>query len=568
MKRKMAALTAAVLALSLAACGTGSTASQTGGASQEASSSVASSISQSAGSAEAESRTESAGPEADSAGTSSVSADAAATDSAAETGSTAGTDDSDFSQVLVDDENIHVEIKGIEHDSLWGYTWKMNLKNHTDKTLMYSMENVSVNGVMSDPFWAEEVAPGKEANSDVSWSTSDFEDNDIEQVTEVSFTLHVCDSETFETDYADQEFTVYPLGEDAVQNNTRETGENDLTLFENDQCAMRVTGVNPDGEWGYTLDVTLVNNTDQDVYFSVDSDPDYGEMSHQKLDYLEAGARIDVNEGKKNPYDFALWKKTDKGIQWDSPWGKGRPGWHTECVVMINKNLGDYIDIHGGGADLRFPHHENECAQQEALHHNTLANFWVHNAMININGQKMSKSLGNTLWAKDIVLKLGTNLTRWFMSSVHYRKELNFSDEAVETARKELDKVLNPLKQADIKAQLAGVTFSDAYDEESYRAFLDQLDDDLNTPNAYTVIFDTVKKINGALRQRDIDFETVGKLSRSVEKMLNVLGIVVDHPVLDEEARDLYTKWNDAKKNKDWAKADEYRTALTQKGIL
>lgn len=305
-----------------------------------------------------------------------------------------------------------------------------------------------------------------------------------------------------------------------------------------------------------------------DVYFSVDSDPDYGEISHQKLDYLEAGARIDVNEGKKNPYDFALWKKTDKGIQWDSPWGKGRPGWHTECVVMINKNLGDYIDIHGGGADLRFPHHENECAQQEALHHNTLANFWVHNAMININGQKMSKSLGNTLWAKDIVLKLGTNLTRWFMSSVHYRKELNFSDEAVETARKELDKVLNPLKQADIKAQLAGVTFSDAYDEESYRAFLDQLDDDLNTPNAYTVIFDTVKKINGALRQRDIDFETVGKLSRSVEKMLNVLGIVVDHPVLDEEARDLYTKWNDAKKNKDWAKADEYRTALTQKGIL
>lgn len=271
MKRKMAALTAAVLALSLAACGTGSTASQTGGASQEASSSVASSISQSAGSAEAESRTESAGPEADSAGTSSVSADAAATDSAAETGSTAGTDDSNFSQVLVDDENIHVEIKGIEHDSLWGYTWKMNLKNHTDKTLMYSMENVSVNGVMSDPFWAEEVAPGKEANSDVSWSTSDFEDNDIEQVTEVSFTLHVCDSETFETDYADQEFTVYPLGEDAVQNNTRETGENDLTLFENDQCAMRVTGVNPDGEWGYTLDVTLVNNTDQDVYFSVEN---------------------------------------------------------------------------------------------------------------------------------------------------------------------------------------------------------------------------------------------------------------------------------------------------------
>ena len=188
-----------------------------------------------------------------------------------------------------------------------------------------------------------------------------------------------------------------------------------------------------------------------DVYYSVDSDPKYGEISHQKLDYLEAGARIDVNEGKKNPYDFALWKKTDKGIQWDSPWGKGRPGWHTECVVMINQNLGEKIDIHGGGADLRFPHHENECAQQESLHHNTLANYWVHNAMININGEKMSKSLGNTLWAKDVLDRLGTNLTRWLMSSVHYRKELNFSEETIDTARKELEKVLTPIRQYDIK---------------------------------------------------------------------------------------------------------------------
>ena len=155
------------------------------------------------------------------------------------------------------------------------------------------------------------------------------------------------------------------------------------------------------------------------MYFSVEADPKYGEISHQRLDQLEAGARIEVNDGKKNPYDFALWKKTDKGIQWDSPWGKGRPGWHTECVVMINQNLGEYIDIHGGGMDLKFPHHENEAAQQECTHHNALANFWVHNAMINIDGQKMSKSLGNTLWAKDIVEKLGTNLTRWLMSSVH-----------------------------------------------------------------------------------------------------------------------------------------------------
>ncbi|MCI6753953.1 cysteine--tRNA ligase, partial [Galactobacillus timonensis] len=199
-------------------------------------------------------------------------------------------------------------------------------------------------------------------------------------------------------------------------------------------------------------------STNGDVYFSVDADHKYGEISHQRLNELEAGARIDVNEGKRNPYDFALWKKTTKGIQWDSPWGKGRPGWHTECVVMINKNLGPLIDIHGGGMDLRFPHHENEAAQQECTHHNSLANYWIHNAMININGQKMSKSLGNTLWAQDVVDRLGTNLTRWLMSSVHYRKELNFSDETVETARKELDKVMNPMRSIDVKAALNGVT--------------------------------------------------------------------------------------------------------------
>ena len=305
-----------------------------------------------------------------------------------------------------------------------------------------------------------------------------------------------------------------------------------------------------------------------DVYFSVDSDPKYGEISHQKLDQLEAGARIEINDGKKNPYDFALWKKTDKGIQWDSPWGKGRPGWHTECVVMINQNLGDMIDIHGGGSDLRFPHHENECAQQEALHHNSLANFWVHNAMINIDGKKMSKSLGNTMWAKDIIQQLGTNLTRWLMSSVHYRKELNFSNETVDTARKELEKVLNPLKQVDVKASLANVTLTSDYDEASYRAFLDALDDDLNTPNAYTVIFETIKQLNQKMRVREIDFEDVGKLRNSVEKMLDVLGIVVDKVVIDEEGKDLYAKWNQAKKDKDFTAADTYRSALVEKGIL
>ena len=305
-----------------------------------------------------------------------------------------------------------------------------------------------------------------------------------------------------------------------------------------------------------------------DVYFSVEEDERYGEISHQNLDMLEAGARIDVNQGKKNPYDFALWKKTDKGIQWDSPWGKGRPGWHTECVVMINKNLGEIIDIHGGGMDLKFPHHENEAAQQECTHHNALANYWVHNAMINIDGQKMSKSLGNTLWAKDIIDQLGTGLTRWLMSSVHYRKELNFSEETVETARKELEKVLNPLKQADIRISLAQAEVTDEKDEESFRSFLDQLDDDLNTPNAYTVIFETVKKLNQSLRVREIDYASVNRIRNAVTAMLDVLGINVERTVLSEEDRELFRGWNGAKKAKDWGKADTYRNALSGKGLL
>ena len=307
---------------------------------------------------------------------------------------------------------------------------------------------------------------------------------------------------------------------------------------------------------------------DGDVYFSVDSVPTYGEISHQKLDMLEAGARIETNDMKKNPYDFALWKKTDKGIKWDSPWGEGRPGWHTECVVMINDNLGGMIDIHGGGMDLKFPHHENEAAQQEACHGNSLANFWIHNAMVNINGEKVSKSLGNTMWAKDVVDKLGTNLTRWLVSSVHYRKELNFSDETIETARKELEKVMGPIRQADIKSQLAGAVFTEDYDKDAYRAFLDAMDDDMNTPNAYAVIYDTVKKLNQTLRQREIDFAAAGLYRNAVEKMLKVLGIEVEKIVIDEEGKELFAKWNEAKAQKDFASADVYRAKLMEKGLL
>ena len=307
---------------------------------------------------------------------------------------------------------------------------------------------------------------------------------------------------------------------------------------------------------------------DGDVYFRTSSVADYGSLSNQNLDDLQVGARIEENDLKESPLDFALWKKTEDGIKWPTRYSIGRPGWHTECVVMINNNMGDMIDIHGGGMDLKFPHHENEVAQQEALHHNCLANYWVHNAMVNIDGQKMSKSLGNTLWAKDVVEKLGTNLTRWLVSSVHYRKELNFSEETIETARKELEKVLNPLKQVSIKEQLAGFVSDGTYDEESYNAFLDCMCDDMNTPNAYAVIFDTVKKINQGVRVKDIDFATVDKYVNSVEKMLKVLGITVDILQLSEEDKALFNAWNTAKKEKNFDEADKARNALMQKGLL
>lgn len=308
---------------------------------------------------------------------------------------------------------------------------------------------------------------------------------------------------------------------------------------------------------------------DGDVYFSVEADDKYGELSHQKLEDLNAGARVETNDNKRNPQDFALWKKTDKGIKWDSPWGEGRPGWHTECVVMIGKEFNHgMIDIHGGGKDLKFPHHENEMAQSECANHHHLANYWIHNGMLETKGGKMSKSLGNTQWAKDVIAQYGANHVRWFLLSGKYRDSLIYDDETFNAARSELNKIETALKQAEVKAQLAGIEFKDSYNEEKYQAFLDQMSDDLNTPNAYMVIFDTVKLLNQALRTREIDYKVVEENYNAIKKMLEILGIFIDEVKLDDEDKDLYQKWNEAKANKDFDSADKYRALLMEKGIL
>ncbi len=304
-----------------------------------------------------------------------------------------------------------------------------------------------------------------------------------------------------------------------------------------------------------------------DVYFRVSKIDSYGEISKQKIDDLLVGARIEENTKKENPLDFALWKKMEEGLRWDSPFSKGRPGWHTECVVMIDKVFNQEIDIHGGGMDLRFPHHENEVAQARACFHHSIAKIWMHNAMVNINGEKMSKSLGNVWWAKDVIDNLGANVVRWLINSVHYRKECNLSDEAIETAKTELNKVAVALRQAGVKLELMDANDETTVDE-SFNSFLKAMNDDLNTPNAYAELFETVKKINNSLRQREIELAVVSGLYNAIFKMLEVLGIKLERVKLSDEDKSLFTQWNEFKKQKNFDEADKLRLELANRGLI
>lgn len=309
---------------------------------------------------------------------------------------------------------------------------------------------------------------------------------------------------------------------------------------------------------------------DGDVYFRVNSVESYGKLSNQQIDDLMVGARIDENSKKENPLDFTLWKRTDEGIQWNSPWSVGRPGWHTECVVMINKEFhGEHtIDIHGGGMDLKFPHHENEIAQSRAAYETPIANYWIHNGMVNIDGEKMSKSLGNVIWAKDMIEKIGGNVLRWVFLSAHYRSPLNINEEAIETAKKELQKVQTSLKQAYVKLALADVEITDEAEDTLFTPFMDAMQDDMNTPNAFAALFETVKVLNQTIRQREVDLTFLQRIVKTVETMLDVLGIENNRLILSDEDKELHHKWKAAVKEKDFATADDYRARLIEKGIL
>ena len=306
---------------------------------------------------------------------------------------------------------------------------------------------------------------------------------------------------------------------------------------------------------------------DGDVYFRTSSVADYGSLSNQNLDDLQVGARIEENDLKESPLDFALWKKTEDGIKWPTRYSIGRPGWHTECVVMINKELGSLIDIHGGGKDLKFPHHENERAQSMAINESELANYWVHSGMIDINGVKMSKSLGNFITAKDILSKVDPMVLRWFLLATQYRDDVNVSDEIIESSKAELTKIITAYKQACVKLEVNDIKV-DGVDEDVYKRFMDAMADDLNTPNAYAVIFEIVKNINQLVRVKEINFEALGKEVNTLVRCMNVLGIVLPDMTMSLDDKKMYQEWMDAKSVKDFKKADELRTQLSQKGIL
>ena len=309
---------------------------------------------------------------------------------------------------------------------------------------------------------------------------------------------------------------------------------------------------------------------DGDVYLKVTDVPNYGELSGNSVEDLESGARININEKKKDPIDFALWKETDEGIKWTSAWGEGRPGWHTECCVMINsifKDQGGLIDIHGGGFDLKFPHHENEMAQAKAHNHNKLANYWMHNGFINVDNEKMSKSLGNVILMKDVVQKYGGIPFRMMILAAHYRAPASFSEETIKEAQKKYQQLVQSTKMVGVQLQLEGVDIDKLVKPEENKV-LDALCEDLNTPNALTALYEQNKDLNMAFRTRPIDIEKLKSAYSLVVDSCEMLGITLKTPRLSDEDKALYKEYNDAKANKDFAKSDEIRGKLIERGVF
>lgn len=305
-----------------------------------------------------------------------------------------------------------------------------------------------------------------------------------------------------------------------------------------------------------------------DVYFRVRSVPTYGMLSNQKLDELESGARIDVNSQKEDPSDFTLWKKTsDQGRKWDSEFGCGRPGWHTECVVMINKIFKGKIDIHGGGVDLKFPHHENEIAQSMALNDNAIANYWIHNARIDLKGEKMSKSLGNVVWLKDVLQTNPYQAYRLFILANHYRQAVSYSDDLMQNMVNEWQKLRKAYVSLYRNLELKDIELNKKADKEDMDKFITEMSYDFNTANALTAIYDHLKLVNKGLRDPNITNENLAKLFYALHDMYDIFGIVPELSPLSSEDKELVLSWQQARKDKNFEQADILRNKITEKGI-
>lgn len=310
-----------------------------------------------------------------------------------------------------------------------------------------------------------------------------------------------------------------------------------------------------------------------DVYFDVMKFKDYGKLSHQPLENLEAGARIEVGEKKKNPMDFAVWKAKKEGEPyWESPWSEGRPGWHIECSAMANRYLGKTIDIHSGGQDLVFPHHENEVAQSEAANGCRFANYWLHNGYINVDNRKMSKSLGNFFTVRDVAEKFSYEVIRFFMLSAHYRNPINFSDLLLEQAKSGLNRIYTCLENLEfLKGSLTGENKDNIKaDLASFKnRFIEAMDDDVNTADAISVIFDIVKFANTTI-DNTYSNEVIDETINLIKELGNVLGILSrqEEKILDEEVEKLIEERTRAKKDKNFARADEIRDTLKDMGII
>lgn len=314
-----------------------------------------------------------------------------------------------------------------------------------------------------------------------------------------------------------------------------------------------------------------------DVYFSPKQFKEYGKLSHQPLEDLEAGARINVEEVKHEPMDFALWKSAKPGEPyWESPWGHGRPGWHIECSAMVRRYLGETIDIHCGGQDLIFPHHENEIAQSECCNGVPFANYWMHNGFISVDNVKMSKSLGNFFTVRDVANEYGYEPIRYFLISSHYRSPINYSVDIIEQCKASLVRLYNCRESLDFAMKNATDTVVENADEIKAKLlsrkdqFITAMDDDLNTADAITAIFELVKDVNTTVITDAPNKELVEIATTLFDELTGVLGLVYNRKTesLDDEIEKLIEARTQARKDRNWAEADRIRDELKAQGIV